>query len=113
MVRTMIMIGMLAGLAACSSMPSAGSSSGDTHSGGSQPAAGASGNGDMVCDSAPVLSLVGKTLTPDLVETARTRSHSGTTRVLHPGEVMTMEYNPARLNIILDKQNKIITIHCG
>lgn len=111
MVRTMIMAGMLAGLAACSTVPSAGSSAGESYSGGSQPAAGTPD--DIMCDSTPVLSLVGQTLTPDLAETARKRSHSVITRVLRPGEVMTMEYNPARLNIILDNQDKVITIHCG
>jgi hypothetical protein len=67
----------------------------------------------MVCDATPVLSLVGKTLTPGLVEQARTQSHSGMTRVLRPGEVMTMEYNPARLNLIVGKDDRLITIHCG
>jgi hypothetical protein len=35
------------------------------------------------------------------------------TRVLRPGEVMTMEYNPARLNLIVGKDDRLITIHCG
>jgi hypothetical protein len=108
MIRKLLSVVVLLSLGACSSMPSGRASSEPADVSSSGPA-----SSGMVCDATPVLSLVGKTLTPGLVEQARTQSHSGMTRVLRPGEVMTMEYNPARLNLIVGKDDRLITIHCG
>ncbi len=110
MIRRLLSIGLLASLGACSAMSPG-------HRGAAQPdaasQAGSTASSDTVCDSTPVLSLVGKVLTPQLTERARAQSHSGTVRVVRPGEVMTMEYDPARLNFIVDGQSKVITLHCG
>lgn len=111
MIRKLLSIGILVSLGACSAMPSRQASSSaepDTTSSADQ-----AGSPSQTCDSAPVLSLVGKTLSPGLVEQARTQSHSAVARVVRPGEVMTMEYNPARLNLIVGKEGTVITIHCG
>ncbi len=35
------------------------------------------------------------------------------TRVLHPGDVMTMDYNPERLNIDIGEDGAITSVHCG
>src|SRR3546814_327236 len=105
---TLVFIGLCAGLSACTSWPS-----GQPAGTGPRESADESASTGLTCDSSPVMSLVGKTLTPELTDSAREQSHSATTRVLRPGEVMTMEYNPARLNLIVDGQGKVITIHCG
>ena len=34
-------------------------------------------------------------------------------RILHPGDMMTMDYNAARTNIMIDDKNIITTITCG
>jgi len=34
-------------------------------------------------------------------------------RVLHPGDVMTMDYDAARLNIHIDADGLIATLRCG
>lgn len=109
MIRKLLSVAVLFSLGACSSMQSERASS-------AAPAgvpSSRSASSGLVCDASPVLSLVGKTLTPGLVEQARTQSHSSVTRVLRPGEVMTMEYNPARLNLIVGTDGRLITLHCG
>ena len=106
MIRKLIVAGLVTGLSACASMQS-GQSSNKGYEASSDTSS------DQICDSSPVLSLVGDTLTPDLTDSARQRSHSEIARVIHPGEVMTMEYNPVRLNLVIDEHDKIITLHCG
>jgi hypothetical protein len=34
-------------------------------------------------------------------------------RVIHPGEMVTMDYTPDRLNIIVDQNGIIRDMHCG
>jgi hypothetical protein len=141
MIRKFISILMLAGLTACastgristapeaadtsgtstdSSASSSGSDSGGTSgsSGGSSYDASAGDSsaftsGQPMCDAQPVQKLIGTKLTPAVTEQAQKDSTSNRTRILRPGEVMTMEYNPNRLNLILDKQDALIALRCG
>jgi hypothetical protein len=57
--------------------------------------------------------MIGTKLTDDVAEQARKASASSRIRVLKPGEVMTMEYDPTRLNLILDKQGALTALRCG
>lgn len=34
-------------------------------------------------------------------------------RVIRPGQGVTMDYSPSRLNIEIDRSNRIARIHCG
>ncbi len=34
-------------------------------------------------------------------------------RIIRPGEAVTMEFNPARLNFELDGANRIARVYCG
>jgi hypothetical protein len=34
-------------------------------------------------------------------------------RIIRPGMAVTMDYNPNRLNIDIDKHNKIVRVWCG
>ncbi|WP_137702576.1 I78 family peptidase inhibitor [Marimonas lutisalis] len=34
-------------------------------------------------------------------------------RILPPGSIMTMDYNPMRLNVLLDENGLITKVHCG
>lgn len=65
------------------------------------------------CDAGPAQPLIGETYS-DAVE-ARARSLSGArlVRTLRPGQVITMEYNPERINLRLDKRDVIESIGCG
>jgi hypothetical protein len=60
-----------------------------------------------------VQDLIGKKYSESVASDARARSQSSQLRVMRPGQVMTMEYNPARLNIILDGGDVITALRCG
>lgn len=34
-------------------------------------------------------------------------------RVIHPGEAVTLDYSESRLNIEINAQGRIATVHCG
>jgi len=73
----------------------------------------AMGAGGSTCDAQSVQNMIGKTLTNETTEQARTGSHSAKVRVLKPGQVMTMEYDPSRINLITDKNNALTALRCG
>ncbi len=65
------------------------------------------------CNADPAQTLVGQTYSSNLEQQARTLSGSRTVRTLRPGQVITMEYDPERINLRLDKDDVIVTIGCG
>lgn len=65
------------------------------------------------CDAQPVQNLIGTKLTSSIEAQIRQASTSSKTRVLKPGEVMTMEYDPKRINLILDQQGALTALRCG
>ena len=42
---------------------------------------------------------------------AATQSHA--VRVIHPGQAVTMDYSPVRVNIHVNERNAITSITCG
>ncbi|HYG42343.1 MAG TPA: I78 family peptidase inhibitor [Bordetella sp.] len=112
MIRKLIPVFLVAGLTACAA-PGTQRASSDA------PDAGAAGtpSGDTAspatCDAQPVQDLIGKKYSESVGNDARARSQSSQLRVLRPGQVMTMEYNPARLNVILDGGDAITALRCG
>jgi hypothetical protein len=66
-----------------------------------------------VCDPSAVQAAVGKPATPDTIERVRVDSHSRIVRVLHPGQMVTMEFNAERVDIHVDGNNVILEITCG
>ena len=52
--------------------------------------------------------LIGKKYTAQVF-----RDHEGPQRVLHNGDMMTMDHRPERLNIILDRKDRILALRCG
>lgn len=65
------------------------------------------------CDSDSVQNLLGQAYSDSAGETARQKSGSRIIRLLKPGQVMTMEYDPTRINIILDDKGAIQALRCG
>ena len=49
---------------------------------------------------------------PAVLEDLRSRS-SQTARMLRPGQLVTMEYNDTRLNLIVDDKDVMTAIRCG
>jgi len=65
------------------------------------------------CDAQPVQNMLGQAYSDSMGDTLRQRASARAVRVLKPGQVMTMEYNPMRINIILDAKGSIEALRCG
>lgn len=65
------------------------------------------------CDAAPAAQNVGKMADPALVEAARRASGAAIARTLTPGTMVTMEYRPDRLNVVVDDRGRVTAIRCG
>lgn len=65
------------------------------------------------CDAGPAQVLKGQKYSESAADQARTLSGSRLVRTLRPGQVITMEYNPERINLRLDKTDVIESIGCG
>ena len=75
------------------------------------PASGMASGGE--CDASGLQGSIGRKLDNSLASDLQQQSGSSTTRVLRPGEVVTMEYNPQRLNVLIDGKETITAIRCG
>lgn len=86
---------------------------GSTDNGGTAAAPAPAARDDGYCDAAAVQNQVGRAYSERTAESARSRSGARTLRVLQPGQVMTMEYNPARLTLVVDDKGNIGSARCG
>jgi hypothetical protein len=67
----------------------------------------------LVCQTRALDWTIGKTADEDLVRRAQIEATAKTVRVLHPGQVVTMEYSDQRLNIRVDNDNVVLAVTCG
>lgn len=67
----------------------------------------------QVCDADQAESAVGQKVSPDLVEQYRKQANAESARALRPDDVITMEYNPQRLNLKVDEQDIVISVNCS
>lgn len=58
-------------------------------------------------------SAMGKVATAAVLEQARIDAGARMSRVLKPGQMVTMEYAEGRLNVDVDDSNTIINLRCG
>jgi len=65
------------------------------------------------CDAAGAQFAVGQEATPSVLQEARRRSGATRVRVIKPGEIVTQEFDPARLTIEVDAANRITSVRCG
>lgn len=65
------------------------------------------------CDADPAQTLLGQTVSSDIEARAKELSGSKTVRTLRPDNVITMEYNPQRINLRVDEQDAITSVGCG
>lgn len=97
------------GLAGCAgggtTTPSSSSGSASLGSASDSPA------GRCVADK--VQNVIGEAYSERLAESARNRSGAATVRTLMPGQVMTMEYRPTRLTIVVGDDQRIASVRCG
>jgi len=67
----------------------------------------------MPCQEALVVDQVGKRFDPAGIDAVRDRARARTVRVVRPGDAVTMDHRPDRLNIQLDGQDRIAQFRCG
>ena len=79
----------------------------------SAPAPAASTSNGQQCNADLAESAVGQKATPELLDTYRDQSGAKLARILRPRDVMTMEYNPQRLNLRVDEQDMVISVNCS
>jgi hypothetical protein len=65
------------------------------------------------CNAEGARWAVGRAATADVVERIRVDTGSQVARVLHPGEVVTMEYRGDRVNLKVNERDAIVGITCG
>lgn len=65
------------------------------------------------CDASGLGDLVGREPTQALGAEALRRSGSRTLRWIRPGDAVTMDYRPDRLNIRLDARHRVEGFSCG
>jgi len=65
------------------------------------------------CVATPASWAIGRAATAETVERIRVDTGSGVARVLHPDEVVTMEYRFDRVNVKVNERNAIVGITCG
>ena len=65
------------------------------------------------CSTSNAQFMLGKTVDQRLAEEARLRAGARVVRVLRPGQLATLEFNPARLNVRVDASGQIASVDCG
>jgi hypothetical protein len=65
------------------------------------------------CDAQAARFAVGYTSTDALADEVRRRSGAETVRVLRPGDVTTMEFNPERVNVVVGEDSRVSAVRCG
>ena len=65
------------------------------------------------CVATPASWAIGRAATAETVERIRIDTHSAVARVIHPDEVVTMEYRSDRVNVKVNERNAIVGITCG
>ena len=123
-----ITLAALIGLAGCSasnpfsSSKSSGSSATTSSTAASSASSSSPRRGGLVsgnpndsgeCNAGAVQSAVGKSLNQSTLDQLRTQAGAGSARTLLPGEMITMEYNPARLNVLVDQKSTVTAVRCG
>jgi hypothetical protein len=65
------------------------------------------------CSTERLPRLVGRAGTPELGAEAQRRSGAARLRWIRPGDMVTMDFSPQRLNIYLDAQDVVERLACG
>jgi hypothetical protein len=65
------------------------------------------------CNAAPAQFAVGRNIDAALESDARARAGAKASRVLKPGQVVTMEFNAERLSLTVDDAGRVTRVSCG
>ncbi|RST49473.1 peptidase inhibitor I78 [Variovorax sp. MHTC-1] len=56
---------------------------------------------------------VGEPASAQLETAARVRAGAESVRILKPNQVVTLEFNGGRLNLVVDARNRVTAVRCG
>ncbi len=65
------------------------------------------------CGSENVAGFIGAMATPAVHKALESAAGRTPVRWIAPGQAITLDFSPARLNVILDKRGKIAAMRCG
>jgi hypothetical protein len=65
------------------------------------------------CDVEAAEYVVGEPYSVELGEEAREAAGAARLRAIPPGMMVTLEFDPKRLQIELDEQNRVVRVSCG
>ena len=65
------------------------------------------------CDDTQAQWIIGKSASAEEQAQAGKDANATTVRSLKPGDAATMDFNPNRLNIILDEKGAVASVNCG
>lgn len=65
------------------------------------------------CNAQDAHWAIGQAATADVVERVRFDTNSQIVRVVEPGQPVTMDYSPSRVNISVNERGAIVGITCG
>lgn len=65
------------------------------------------------CRAEGARMVVGKSASAQVVEQARVAAGARMARVLHPGQVITKEFDGERLNLEVDAKGVVLAVRCG
>jgi Peptidase inhibitor I78 family len=65
------------------------------------------------CDASKTRFAMGMRASTDLLDRARIEAQAGSARFVRPGDRLTMEFLPSRLNVHLDAQDVVVSATCG
>jgi hypothetical protein len=65
------------------------------------------------CAVEPARLLEGKAFDAEVQAQAQRLSGARAVRVIRPGQAVTMDFNPFRLNIELDASDRVLRVRCG
>lgn len=83
---------------------------------GLQPDAGRPGEAAAqsgACRADPVQWAIGQDASQDTMARVWRESHAGLIRPIAPGQAITREYRADRVNVELDRDNRIVRVYCG
>ena len=65
------------------------------------------------CNDAAAQFTLGLAVDAKLAEEARTRASAQRVRTIHPGQMVTMEFDATRLTLDVDAGGKVVRARCG
>ena len=65
------------------------------------------------CDASKAQFVIAAPATSEVLEQARVAARAESARFIRPDELITTDYLPSRLNLRLDRRNRVASAYCG